>query len=103
MFDKNGSITYSQIVKVVIGRGASISIYPNPVTNNSFALQFNDQPKGSYAIRITNTVGQIVYKSVINHNGGSATQTIQLPLLLAKGMYSLDISGLSAPLIFVIE
>jgi hypothetical protein len=35
----------------------------------------------------------LIYKSVINHNGGSATQTIQLPMLLAKGMYSLEVVG----------
>jgi N-acetylneuraminic acid mutarotase len=93
MIGKDGKETYSQIVKVVIGKGSSISIYPNPVTNNSFALQFNDQPKGSYDIRIINSAGQLIYKSVINHNGGSATQTIQLPMLLAKGMYSLEVVG----------
>lgn len=91
MFDKNGQVTHSQIVKVVIGRGASISIYPNPVTNNSFALQFNDEPKGSYNIRIMNSTGQLIYKAAMNHIGGSATQTIQLPMLLSKGMYNLEV------------
>ena len=91
MFDKNGQITYSQIVKVVIGIGTSISIYPNPVTNGSLSLQFNDQPKGSYDIRVLNSVGQIVFKTMINHNGGSATQTMQLPLSLSMGMYNLEV------------
>jgi N-acetylneuraminic acid mutarotase len=91
MIGKDGKESYSQIVKVIIGRGSSISIYPNPVINNSFALQFNDEPKGSYDIKIINSAGQVVYKSVINYNGGSGTQTIQLPMLLAKGVYCLEV------------
>jgi N-acetylneuraminic acid mutarotase len=91
MFDKNGQVSYSQVVKVVIGRGASISIYPNPVTNGSLTLQFDDQSKGSYNIRILNSLGQMVFKTIIDHTGGSATQTIQLPLSLSKGMYNLEV------------
>jgi hypothetical protein len=92
MIGKDGKESYSQIVKVVIGKGSSISIYPNPVVSNSFALQFNDEPKGNYNVRIMNSAGQVVYKNVINHNGGSGTQTIQLPMLLAKGIYSLEVA-----------
>jgi hypothetical protein len=92
MIDKNGQVTYSQIMKVVIGRGTSaISIYPNPVVSNSFALQFTDQPKGRYDIKVLNSVGQLMYKTFIDHNGGSSTQTIQLPTVFSKGMYNLEI------------
>jgi N-acetylneuraminic acid mutarotase len=91
MIGKNGQITYTQIVKVVIGRGGDITIYPNPTINNSFALQLNVQPKGNYDIRIINTVGQTVFKSVIAHAGGSRTETIQLPQSMSKGIYNLEV------------
>jgi hypothetical protein len=92
MIGKDGKVTYSQVVKVVIAGNESISIYPNPVVNNSFAFQLTNKPKGNYDIRVLNAEGKVVYKSAINHNEGSSTQTIQLPLVLAKGIYNLEVA-----------
>ena len=42
---------------------------------------------------LNNELGQQVYKTQINHDGGSATQTLALPANLQKGVYQLQVLG----------
>ena len=92
MIDKNGKDSYSHAVKVIFDKGTpSIIIYPNPVTTHSFALQFNDLARGNYNVKIMNIAGEVVYKTIINHDGWSRTQTIHLPLSFPQGVYNLEI------------
>jgi hypothetical protein len=92
--EKSGAIRYSQIVNVRIGKGNSgINIYPNPIINKVLSLQFNNQDKGTYTVKLLNTAGQEVYVGRINHLGGSSTQTLQLNNNLSKGSYQLQIAS----------
>ncbi len=91
--DNSNEIKYSEIVWVNIGKAESISIYPNPVTGNNFSLQLNDKLKGDYVVRLYNGAGQTLYYKTIAHNAGSATETIQLPKSLPKGIYQLSIKS----------
>ena len=89
---QSGRITYSAVVKLITGsvKGA-ITIAPNPVTGSTLNLQFTDQEKGNYAVRILNNAGMIIYRSVITHTGGSSVQGLVLPPSVAKGIYHLEI------------
>jgi hypothetical protein len=91
---KDGSISYTNIEVVAIGGGtSSINIYPNPVTNHMFVLQMNNLSTGNYTLLIYNTIGQLILNQVINHTGGSSSQTIQLPGGTARGEYALKLLG----------
>jgi len=88
----NGTIQYSQVVKVSNGAaGAHISVYPNPVKDGIIGLQITNMPKGTYQLRMLNSFGQSVATQLINHSGGSVTQTISLNKSLPKGLYELEI------------
>ena len=65
IIDKSGQVTYSQVMKVNISKGATlITVYPNPVNGNTIVLQMNNLQKGSYTITLTNKLGQqIINKS----------------------------------------
>lgn len=77
--DKNGNITYSNTVKVKIGsKDSEFSIYPNPVKGNTINLQMMNIKKDTYNIKVVNSLGQQITSKQINHNGGSATQTISI-------------------------
>jgi hypothetical protein len=90
----NGEVKYSAVVRVNMSNGkGAINIYPNPITGNSINLQMTNQERGSYTLRLTNTAGQVVFSGVINHNGGSATQTVQLKTVLPQGVYQLEVTG----------
>lgn len=90
--DNNGQVKYSEIVKVAIGKaGTSFTISPNPVQGNFINIQFAEQQAGKYGVRIINIAGQVVYNRLLQHNGGSASQSFALPSLLVSGVYQLEI------------
>lgn len=89
---KDGSIIYTSIEVVVIGGAtSSINIFPNPVTNHTFVLQMTNISAGNYTLEIYNTLGQLILNKIINHSGGSASQTIQLPAGTSRGEYHLKL------------
>ncbi|MBS1564988.1 MAG: hypothetical protein JST39_11405, partial [Bacteroidetes bacterium] len=90
--DNDEKVLYSNIVKVSNAYGnAGINVYPNAVTNHVFALQQNNLPAGTYALRLFNAMGQPVFSKTIQHAGGSAVQQVVLPASLAAGVYRLTL------------
>ncbi|MEP6927619.1 MAG: T9SS type A sorting domain-containing protein, partial [Ginsengibacter sp.] len=89
-----GHVTYSQVLKVNIGKNFvnTIIIYPNPVSDNSIGLQMINLQKGIYRITLTNKLGQQIVTKEIDHAGGSATETIVLSKVLAAGVYQLRLT-----------
>ena len=78
----------------IINNGpAMITLYPNPVVGNTVVLQMNNLQKGNYQVILTNEIGQRITAKMINHPGGSATQTIELSKIFAPGAYQLKFSG----------
>jgi len=91
-FSHGGEIRISPIAKVtMIKRDPSISVYPNPVTESSLGLLFSEMIKGSYQLRMLNTMGQVVLTQVLSHNGGSASLSVPLAKTIGKGIYRLEI------------
>ena len=89
--DINKAIQYSNIVKVVMGKGISqIMVYPNPVSDGNINLQFINQPKGMYVIRLINKSGQVIMIKQIEHAEGSSAETLQMDKTLAHGTYLLE-------------
>jgi hypothetical protein len=92
--DKAGLFKYTSVVKVNFGKAAVpiVAVYPNPVTGNSFSLQLTNVEKGSYGLAIINNLGQTVYRTQVQHAGGTAI----IPILsgkLAKGLYEVVLTG----------
>ncbi|HEX8332163.1 MAG TPA: choice-of-anchor D domain-containing protein, partial [Segetibacter sp.] len=92
--DKNGTVQYSSVVRVNVEKGnGAITIYPNPVTTNTISLQLNNLERGKYTVTLTNKLGQQLYSSVIEHNGGSSTQTLRITGSFPQGSYQLQMIG----------
>jgi hypothetical protein len=90
--DINGQLQYSNIIKVNSDFNLqSVSVYPNPVTNGTINLQFTNQAKGFYSIRLINNFGQILHVSQLKHDGGNSIQTIQLNKNIIPGNYQLQV------------
>jgi hypothetical protein len=88
-----GEVQYTQVVRVNMGKGIDkITVYPNPVNGNNLVLEINLQ-KGVYTLALTNALGQQVYRKVINHVGGAATQTLELGKNIAQGLYQLQVTN----------
>lgn len=94
IINKSGEVKYSAVVKVNIGAATgTISVYPNPVTGNSIALQLSNMPGGRYTLILTNAAGQRIAAKAITHSGGSAAEMLELPQSIAPGVYQLSVTG----------
>lgn len=63
-----------------------IQVYPNPVTENRFTVQFN-LPEGKYTVQLNDVMGRIVSRTKTNIIGEGQTENFQLPALSGKGVY----------------
>lgn len=92
--ERNGNIKYSNILSINLrNRGTWVNAYPNPVKNNIVNVQLESFEKSIYTIAIFNQGGQKVYAKNINHLGGTATFTVELPASIQKGVYSLQVGN----------
>lgn len=63
-----------------------IQVYPNPVTENRFTVQFN-LPEGKYTVQLNDVMGRLVSRTKTNIIGEGQTENFQLPALSGKGVY----------------
>ena len=70
---------------------AFLSVYPNPVTNNSTSLQLNQLEEGDYQLLLIGPEGTVVFTKSIYHNGISGTQPLTFNRILRNGMYQLQL------------
>lgn len=90
--DKDGKVTYTQILSVDISNGRRfISVIPNPVRNRAINLQLNNLNAGKYNIILYSIEGKAVYRTLTEHGGGSSTQQIALPANVSGGAYILKV------------
>lgn len=88
----SGERTYSNVVNVNMGKtNPVVSIYPNPVSNRTIALQFRDMVAGVYRLRLLNNMGQAMMTTEFSHPGGTATKTIELDKDIRAGTYHMEI------------
>ncbi|UAY51965.1 T9SS type A sorting domain-containing protein [Ferruginibacter albus] len=97
--DKDGTVRYSQIIRVVSGsdngaaKNGAITVYPNPVVGNVMNVQFTNVAKGDFRLRLLTTDGQAVYANQVTVNSSNMAQSFSLPSSLPKGTYELKVSG----------
>jgi hypothetical protein len=77
-----------------------INIYPNPVTNNQFAIQFNQLQAGGYTVQVTDVMGRQVVQQAVNISGDNQTQTIKLSPASAKGVYLVKVTDQSSKAVY---
>jgi hypothetical protein len=69
-----------------------IAIYPNPVTNNQFAIQFNELEAGQYTIQVTDVMGRQVLQQIVSVAGEKQIQTVRLNASSSKGVYLVKVT-----------
>ena len=90
--DLDGKSAYSIVVRVNRNKAImGLSLYPNPVLNRIVTLQGSDLGRGNYKISIFGANGKEIYKQLIKHNGGTISQTIELPSTISKGIYMFSV------------
>jgi hypothetical protein len=72
-----------------------ISVYPNPIMKGqSLHLSFNNQPTGMYRLVLYDIAGVQVMNRVLQHNGGTAVQSVTMPDNIANGNYVAELTDL---------
>jgi hypothetical protein len=74
---------------------ASLSVFPNPVTNGSTRLSFSNYPEGRYDLQLYDLAGKLVSRRAIQVNNEVQIVDYKLPESLAKGTYFLQILSAS--------
>jgi len=72
---------------------SKIQIYPNPVSNDQFTLQFGKIPTGNYNIEMTNVTGQIVMQRAVNVQSEDQVEVITIKSSMARGVYLVKVSS----------
>jgi hypothetical protein len=89
---QGGQVQYSAIVKVApLKAPAFISVYPNPVVGKKLNIRFSDQPAGVYSLQLTNKLGQVIYRGVIEVSGMNTVKSVILGNEVIAGNYQLSI------------
>jgi hypothetical protein len=92
--DKDGKLSYSNVVRLNTKKlNTEVLVTPNPITNGTVNLQLNNFTKSTYTVSLFDASGRIAFTNKLNVEAGSSAQTLQLPNIIAKGMYQLQITN----------
>lgn len=92
--DENGAIAYSDIIKAEAPKTtATLSVFPNPVTESKFELNLKSVAPGDYLLQISNMMGQPVYTKKLTVQLYEYRETIHIPSSVTKGNYVISIIG----------
>ena len=92
----DGTITYSNTIKLNTNNSPLTTIYPNPLTGKTLNVQLGNVVAGKYVITIYNSLGQKVSEQAINHAGGNSTHTVNMESSMAKGIYNVVIRDVNS-------
>lgn len=86
-------IKYSEVVRLFnVGQSNVMIVLSNPVRNGQINLQLKFAQETNLILTIQNTVGALILKKDIHGSLGIVSQTLQLPVMSAKGLYYLSIA-----------
>ena len=90
--DIDRQFCYSSIVKVGGIKNTSITVNPNPITDNKIQVFFNNASKGDYNIKLRNAIGQLICETNCFVSSENQRKSIFLNNKLASGIYKLIIT-----------
>ena len=78
----------------------NINLYPNPVLNHRFTVQFSKIPSGDYMLELVDANGHRLQQRQVTIAAEMQTQELTLPAATAKGMYLLRVVDRSRQSVF---
>jgi len=75
----------------VVKGNSLISVYPNPVTNRTVNISYDQLSKANHNIQVVDAAGKIVMNKLVNVDGKSVSQVI-LPKTVKSGMYVIKVT-----------
>ncbi len=97
----NGNILFTKPsnplkeISIVQNRDADldnrIQLYPNPVSQNTFAVRFNSLQAGNYRIELRDVMGRTILQQKVNVLGNDQSESININPASAKGVYMVQV------------
>lgn len=66
---------------------SKIQVYPNPVMENVFTIQFNQLTPGDYYLELTDIMGRVTLQKKINVGGEQQTEKVNINPVWTRGVY----------------
>jgi len=86
-------VTANPAIKLDVKGNAAVSIYPNPVSEGFFQVQFEKAEAGKYNIELTDASGRVVMRNIAAVSGKGQVIRLDLPQKAAQGMYMIKITS----------
>ena len=64
-----------------------VQIYPNPITENVFTIQFNEINAGDYSLELTDIMGRLLVRRKIKIGGEQQTEKVTINPGAGRGIY----------------
>ena len=97
----NGNILFTKPsnplkeISIVQNRDADldnrIQLYPNPVSQNTFAVRFNSLQAGNYRIELRDVMGRTILQQKVNVLGNDQSESININPASARGVYMVQV------------
>lgn len=84
---RNATTEIETIKKPVSNYSSLVQVYPNPVINDRFTLEFNKINAGNYTIEVNDVTGTRIVQRALMINSENQLQMLTLPNATAKGIY----------------
>ena len=75
-------------------KATGISILPNPITGDTFQVNFGTLGMGTYSYSICNTLGQEVEKGSLNNETQNTNSVVKFKNNTATGLYIMKVTGI---------
>lgn len=79
------------VTRLDIPLSKNVMVYPNPVTNKNFTVQFSQLQAGNYSIELTDITGRLVMKKNVYVGGEEQVETVSLKSTTAGGIYMVKV------------
>ena len=100
--NKQKSTTIDVVSRNVVPNSGDgkINIFPNPITNNQFVIQFNQLEAGNYTVQVTDVAGRQVLQQAVTVSGDKQAQTIKLNPSSTKGIYLVKVTDQASKAVY---
>ncbi len=92
--------TVSRVTPVEDLQTNLVQVYPNPVVNNQFVIQFNRLEVGEYTIQVTDVMGRQILQRIVNVGSEDQVETVRLNPASAKGFYLVNVLDKNSKAVF---
>jgi hypothetical protein len=88
---KASAVSSAPVLRRDIIRNDNISVYPNPVTDGTFRLFFDNQRQGKYEIQLVDLTGRVVSSQAVSIAAKVQVQEMIVSSKLARGTYMVKV------------